>query len=92
MVGSMCIVTKIIKHYTQQNVSLSETEIDCDTEQTQFFFFLTLPAQSIFHYCITNHAPQSQIHKLYCFKGVQDACHAQGYLLLYNMTGPHKNL
>jgi len=51
------LVTSTIKHYTQQNTSQMETETDCYIEDTQFFF-LTLHAQSVFCYCITNHAPK----------------------------------
>jgi hypothetical protein len=40
-------VTRTIKHYTQQNTSLMETETDCYTIVTQFFF-LTLHAHSVF--------------------------------------------
>jgi hypothetical protein len=41
------LVTRTIKHYTQQNKSLMETETGCHTKDTQFFF-LTLQAQSVF--------------------------------------------
>jgi hypothetical protein len=51
------LVTRTIKHYTQQNTSLMETKTDCYTQNTQFFF-LTLHAQSVFCYCVTYNAPQ----------------------------------
>jgi hypothetical protein len=35
------LVTRTTKHYTQQNTILMETETDCYTKDTQFFF-LTL--------------------------------------------------
>jgi hypothetical protein len=41
------LVTRTTKHYTQQNTILMETETDCYTKDTQFFF-LTLQAQVSF--------------------------------------------